>query len=108
VESCTGHEVADDIDRVGVAANFVNTDDIRMLKLGHRPGLTQELLRFALIELSLPWDLHRDQPIELGIACFPHTAKRPRTDLFDQIEVADRPHLFRHIRYSAIAEQAKT
>ena len=37
-------EVADDVQRVPLAADFVNADDTRMLHLGGRPGLANEHL----------------------------------------------------------------
>lgn len=91
-------EVADDKDRVPLAAHLVDADDVGMAQLSGCPGLAQELLGLLRIELPFSRNLQSSGAVRLRVPRLPHETERAHTDLLDRVEVADglRPCLVGH------------
>ena len=83
------NDIADDEDRVAVAADFVDVDDVRVVKLGRGAGLAQKLFRLGAVELALARNFDRHRAIELAVAGLPNRAERAAADLLDEIEMCD-------------------
>ncbi len=83
-------KVADDVDRVLGASDFVNAHDVGVAKLRGDAGLAIELLGFCGSELALARDLDGDGAIELVVVRLPDRAESADANLFDEIEVGDR------------------
>ena len=100
-------EIADDVDRVAVAADFVDADDVGMAQLGGRAGLAEEFLLFLGRHAALARNLDGHRAVELLVAGLPHAAEAADAKPLDQLEAAQFRERRRHPRGLALVHQAE-
>ncbi len=83
------HVVADDIDVVVFASDFMDAHDPRMAQLGGGAGFPQESLSLCRLQLSPAWDLDRDRAVHFCVVRLPDRAEGPDADSLQQLKMAD-------------------
>ena len=100
-------EVADDVDRVAVAADFVDADDVGMAQLGGGAGFAEELFLLLGRHAASPRNFDGHRAIELLVAGLPHAAEAADAEPLDQLEAAQLRKRRRHPRGLALIDQAE-
>ena len=81
-------EVADDVDDVAIAADFVDADDAGVAELGGGAGFAEEFFLFLGRHAAVPRDFDGHRAVELLVAGLPHAAEAADAEPFDQLEAA--------------------
>ena len=100
-------EVADDVDAVAVAADFVDADDAGMAQLGGGAGLAEELFLLLGRHAAGARNLDGHRAVELFVAGLPHAAEAADAEPLDQLEAAQLRERRRHPRGLALVDQAE-
>ena len=82
-------QIADNIDGILLASDFMHRHDIRMASCSRRPRLSIELFDFLCIQLAAAWNFDRNNPIEFSVPCLPHGSEAADAEPRYQFEATD-------------------
>ena len=100
-------EVADDVDAVAVAADFVDADDAGVAQLGGGAGFAEEFFLLLGRHAAGARNLDGHGAVELFVAGLPHAAEAADAEPLDQLEAAQLRERRRHPRGFALVHQAE-